>query len=303
MEVAGIVVGGVGLAISFQTCMETFEYVDSGKKYGKDYQKAALKLSVLELRLSRWSQQVKFEEDTSMTTGNTTTATAEQSEQVKSLLGQIQDDLEAAAKASRRYALPTTIEDEEKKGTATLEYLAARFRRLALERQGRASFVAKTKWALKDKKKLDSLIEDITNGVGSLELVFPATEAHSKQQRQAVIADVENLVGPSEVEEPEDDAEPIASILREATEGVDTQLQKAIDIAVKATASGDSFTLKDIKISNEARADFGDFVASGYTGPSGPKGNRTVDNMNVSGAARVKVGNVYGGEYKSVFSD
>lgn len=300
MEVAGIVLRSVGLAVSFKTCMETFEYVDT-KKYGKDYQKAVLKLSILELRLSRWSQQIHFSDDSKATPGDAVVATTTQSNHVQGLLGQIQVDLEDAAKASRRYSLPSTGDDAPLEGTAKLENLTSKFRRLALERQGKTALVAKTKWALKDKRKLDGLISDITSSIESLEIVFPATALQSQLQRKAVVADVQKLIEPSETEEPENDAEPIVSILREATAGVDAQLSQAIDITVKQTASGDS--LKDITISHQARVELGDYIAMGYDGPSHgeARGSRTLENMKVSEQARVRVGDNYGG--KGVFDD
>jgi len=36
METAGLVIGGLGLAALFDTCMSAFEYIDTGRNYGKD---------------------------------------------------------------------------------------------------------------------------------------------------------------------------------------------------------------------------------------------------------------------------
>ena len=46
-ELAGLVIGGAGLATLFDSCMNAFQYVDSAAAYGKDYQKAALRISPL----------------------------------------------------------------------------------------------------------------------------------------------------------------------------------------------------------------------------------------------------------------
>jgi hypothetical protein len=288
MEVAGVVIGGVGLAALFETCMSTFEYVDTGKKYGK-----------LELRLSRWGQHVRFLEDI---TGNSIVATAHQSSQVEGLLGQIQMDLEDACKASRRYVLPRPGEaTPEEKGSVRLESLADKFRYLALQRQERTPILTKTRWALRDKKKLCSLISDIRTSVESLEVLFPMTEPQSKQERQAVVEDVRQLLEPSEVEEPEEDAEPIVSVLQQVSANVDDQLREAVDISARHAASGDTF--RNITTSNEARVELGDFVATGYNGPAPTekRTNRIVDGLTTSDKARVRVGNTYGG--KGVFDD
>ena len=39
-------------------CMKTFDRIDSARTYGRDYGKASLKLSLLQLRLSRWAEGV-----------------------------------------------------------------------------------------------------------------------------------------------------------------------------------------------------------------------------------------------------
>ena len=61
-EVAGLVVGDAGLAVSFESCIGVFERVESGANYGTEYEKAALRISLLELRLSRWAQNIRFAE-------------------------------------------------------------------------------------------------------------------------------------------------------------------------------------------------------------------------------------------------
>lgn len=58
-------IGGVGLLTLFDSCMNGFEYVDSAAAYGKDYQQAALRISLLQLRFSRWSKNVTFVDDKS----------------------------------------------------------------------------------------------------------------------------------------------------------------------------------------------------------------------------------------------
>ncbi|KXL50472.1 hypothetical protein M433DRAFT_132187 [Acidomyces richmondensis BFW] len=131
METAGLVIGGVGLAALFDTCITTFEYIDAGRNYGKVYQKAVLKLATLELRLSRWGSTVKFQDETVEAFN---TATKEQCAQVKALLGQIQIDLEDAEKASKRYTLPQAQDADRVDGSIKLENLTEKLRRIALQR-------------------------------------------------------------------------------------------------------------------------------------------------------------------------
>jgi hypothetical protein len=248
---------------------------------------------VLELRLSRWGQQVRFSE---------TSPTSQQSTQVEALLGQIQMDLEDACKASKRYVLPKSNEpDQQVTGSGTLESLGDTFRRLSLKRQKRTSLVNKTRWALRDKKKLDSLIDDIKGSVDSLENLSSAISAPSPKQREEVMRDVQELVQPAEIEEPEETTEPIIAVLKEITDGVDGQLREAVDVAATRVASGDSHS--NIFTSDKARVIFGDYIANGYKGPVVSADRHTVTSNKVytTGQAKVQFGNSYGG--KSIMDD
>jgi len=300
METAGLVIGGVGLAALFDTCMTTFEYIDAGRNYGKDYQKAVLKLAILELRLSRWGSTVQFQDDMVEALD---TATKEQSAQVKALLGQIQMDLQDAEKASKRYTLPQAQDAGRVDGSVKLEKLTEKFRRIALRRQKKSSLMQKGRWALRDKKKLATLIEDIKSGVESLEGLFPGDAPDLAQQLQAArrniaVDDTEQLVQPIEIEEAEQPQEPtetVVTVLQEATLDVDHLLHNAINIAAKHVTSGDKF--KGLTIDGKARVEFGRFIASGYTGPAPAEKtkNRSFDNVKITGDARVRFDDTYGG--------
>ena len=54
METAGLVIGSLSLASLFETCMKCFDYIDTGKQYGEDYQRFAMSLRSIELHMSRW---------------------------------------------------------------------------------------------------------------------------------------------------------------------------------------------------------------------------------------------------------
>lgn len=300
METAGLVIGGVGLAALFDTCMTAFEYIDASRTYGKDYQKTVLKLATLELRLSRWGSTVKFQD---VTVEAFNTATKEQSAQVKALLGQIQMDLEDAEKASKRYTLPQAQDADRVDGSVKLENLTEKLRRIALQRQKKSSLMKKGRWALRDKKKLATLIEDIKSGVESLECLFPRDVPELAQQLQAArrkiaVDDTEQLVQAIEVEEAEEPQKPtetVVAILQEATLDVDHLLHDAINIAAKHVTTGDK--IKGLTIDGKARVEFGKFIASGYTGPAPAEKtkNRSFDNVKITGDARVRFDDTYGG--------
>ncbi|KXL48427.1 MAG: hypothetical protein FE78DRAFT_87239, partial [Acidomyces sp. 'richmondensis'] len=288
METAGLVIGGVGLAALFDTCMTAFEYIDASRTYGKDYQKTVLKLATLELRLSRWGSTVKFQD---VTVEAFNTATKEQSAQVKALLGQIQMDLEDAEKASKRYTLPQAQDADRVDGSVKLENLTEKLRRIALQRQKKSSLMKKGRWALRDKKKLATLIEDIKD-------VPELAQQLQAARRKIAVDDTEQLVQAIEVEEAEEPQKPtetVVAILQEATLDVDHLLHDAINIAAKHVTTGDK--IKGLTIDGKARVEFGKFIASGYTGPAPAEKtkNRSFDNVKITGDARVRFDDTYGG--------
>src|SRR5271155_746968 len=99
-EAFGIFAGAAGLAGLFTPCVECFEYVQFGRRFGQDYERSLVKLDVVRLRLSRWGVSVGIVADpresrTSFPTSQGGASDAELA-MVKSVLGQIIDAFEEA---------------------------------------------------------------------------------------------------------------------------------------------------------------------------------------------------------------
>ena len=136
----------------------------------------------------------------------------EEGKHIQDLLGQIQADLEDAQAKSKRYN-PAIPDD----GSIRLETLAERFKRQAHARQRRTPLGEVVKWALRDARKCRHLVEDIEHGIDKLEKALTQTATDSQLAHQAAVEDAQQLIQPSEVEEPaEPDAEPIIDVLKEA---------------------------------------------------------------------------------------
>ena len=108
--------------------MSAFERIDSARKYGTEYEKTALKISIIQLRLSRWAESVQS------VTSATTIGSAENGATAERLLAEIESELEQAEDRAKRYKLKeeTTSPDDRKK-IALIENLISKTKRLAEE--------------------------------------------------------------------------------------------------------------------------------------------------------------------------
>ncbi|KAI4941952.1 hypothetical protein J4E91_010502 [Alternaria rosae] len=290
MEIAGVVVGVIGLAALFETCMNAFQHT-------------ILRLAVLELRLSQWGEKMRFVEDS---TGDSSAATVDQSTKARALLGQIQDDLNDAEKASTRYRLPTSgSEAEGLEGSESLEDLAKKFRSLTLHRQKRRPVLSKARWALQDKRKFEVIINDVRHSIDDLEQLFPGTQFPTMNQELLKMQHSSYLLLRSKSQTATRETETkthkeLIPLLKEITADTDHLLQQAILVTAANAASGT--TIGNVNTAKDAKVAIGHFIASGYTGPLlGEKGSKmTIRNLNSTDNARVNVGTMHG---RSVFDD
>ena len=290
METAGLVIGSLTLASLFETCMKCFDYIDTGKQYGEDYQRFAMSLRSIELHMSRWWHVSGLQADTARMSEDAIS-------HIEDLLGAIHTGLQKAQERAQMYNNPAMPDD----GSVTLETLADRFQRQANMRQRRTPLKKVIKWALRDQAKCKRLIEEIERAVQQLEKVLPQTAPGSQLTRQAAADDAQQLVQPAEVEEPaEVDAPSVIEILHAATDN-DPVLQQALKILAKQATAGDE--IRNIFTSDKARVALDDFIASDYKGPAPVERQhrRVIQDVKTSGEGRLQVGKTYGG--KGVFDD
>jgi hypothetical protein len=216
METAGLVISGLSLAALFETCMTCFDYIDTGRQYGKDYQRFVISMRSLELRMSRWWDVAGLQ-------AGTARIPEDAEHHIRDLLGEIHSDLQEARERAQKYNNPVMTDDD---GSVRLENLAERFQRQANVRQKRTPLGRVIKWALRDQMKCKRLIKSIKNAVEELEGVLPQTAPDSQLTHQAAVEDAQQLVQPAEVEEPaEASATPVIEILHDATDN-DPVLQR-----------------------------------------------------------------------------
>jgi hypothetical protein len=286
MEIAGLAIGTLSLAALFETCMTCFDYIDTGRQYGKDYQRFVISMRSLELRMSRWWDVAGLQ-------AGTARIPEDAEHHIRDLLGEIHSDLQEARERAQKYNNPVMTDDD---GSVRLENLAERFQRQANVRQKRTPLGRVIKWALRDQIKCKRLIKNIKNAVEELEGVLPQTAPDSQLTHQAAVEDAQQLVQPAEVEEPaEASATSVIEILHDATDN-DPVLQQVLEIVAKQAESGDE--IRNIFTSGKARVALDDFVASDYKGPAPleRKHRRVIQNVTTSGEGKLQVGTIYGGK-------
>lgn len=276
-EVAGLVIGGVSIAGLFTTCVDCFEYVQLGRRFGDRYGRCLLEIDVLKLRLSRWGtvmnqiQPVSNQDDV---------------ETVKRLLADIihlfarAEDIATAfeSKNTRRKLL---VYDETADLDARYTTMHQSMKQLALQRQNRTGFMKKAKWVLYRHGDFEYLIEHVTKHIESLEALYASV---GQLQQQLGIEDAKALKDKPEL-----------VLLEESTEDADPEFHHSLKEVI-ASKEGHDFI--NNSTTNEASAQFGDYVAKDYTGDIGCRKNHYEGNK-ASQMAKVMYGTNYGG--KSVF--
>ena len=221
MEPAGLTVGVIGLAGLFNNAVDCFDYVQIGRKFGKNFQISLLKLDAARLQLSRWGQSLGLGKSLEgVQTLDDTTLSAEDVSQAERTLGQIQDlfaDAEGISKRYQNQGWPEqnlAIHDPSADLNPIPASLHQKMRELAIKRQNQTSLKKKAKWALYEEKHFSRLIEDVTELVNSLVTLFPAA-----QPAQRNLCDIEVS---------EMDFEGSLPVLKEVAAGQDSNLEAAL---------------------------------------------------------------------------
>lgn len=202
----------VGLVISvvsaWKTCVQVFDIVDSGKKYGMDYELLRVKLEVERIRLLTWGDTVGLSE---VQHGRPSPDARLNREDVRGtvlrLLGAIQHIFEHSERLQDSYGLrPTTPsaseqpDDDEEPPTQSQLILGSIFkrayknlRRSARDRQRGTPMRKKTIWAVHDKKKFQTMVFEIKGFNDNLESLFPDAKRKALESIRTEIDESEDV--------------------------------------------------------------------------------------------------------------
>jgi Ras family protein A len=181
MEAAGLAVGVVGLAGLFSACVDCFHYIDAGRRYEYDSEILIAKFHIQHVRLYLWGYLVGLTGDIEQENLN---ILAQQEIGVKLCLGGIRTLLTNSNDLVEKYGLVDTepIEDDDKqledqRGLARVERLRSSLCTLLPNHNmvdSGPDVLARAKWAIRDKGRFVTLVEDLKDFVDGLQGVVPA---------------------------------------------------------------------------------------------------------------------------------
>jgi Prion-inhibition and propagation len=173
-----------GIPSIFTSCVDCFQYVRLGQRFGKDFGFCLAKLEAAQVRLTRWGEPIGLLENKVDIKGPYKDADV-----IKAYkwLGQIEAAFEEAKEVSAKYADKQTkkgkhgdleLLDEENtlKSGSSIMNLVVSMKTVSRERQKHLRLPRKMSWALYGKDSFDSLIEDLVALISDLVELFPSTK-------------------------------------------------------------------------------------------------------------------------------
>ena len=165
-EATGLAMGAVSLAMLFTTCVECLDYIDLARNHDRDYEVAVTKLILLKSRLNTWGQTLQVTNRGRERAALRDHWTQEQ-DTIGRCLGAIKMMFEEAGKLESRYGLKSVpassdvvhIPDERR--IHAMFPLETRSTSNTVLGDGSQSLRQKTRWAIRDKKKFDSMIAEL----------------------------------------------------------------------------------------------------------------------------------------------
>jgi len=208
-EVAGL---AIGVAALWKTCVQVFDVVESGRRYGMDYELLRVKLEVERMRLFNWGEAIGLSDNDAPGENDTVAGAAggsavdparvlftgrpdarlqkeDMNRTVIRLLGCIEHLFEDSEQLQNAYGLrPATplVAAQDVVSTTLAGASLGRFilgavfkksyealKRNARERQSTTTMARRTMWAIHDKKKFQAMVAEIRGFNDSLQSLFP----------------------------------------------------------------------------------------------------------------------------------
>jgi hypothetical protein len=233
-ETAGLVVGAVSLAGLLASAIDCFQYVQNAKTLDRDFATVQLRLDEASLRLSRWGEAIGIG---SSVGGSISTDRCMKAEKV---LKHISNLFRHAEDKYDTYGDTDTATYEAVRDLGRLQHgvhkgIVTKVQKRINHKFG--TLAKKTKWALYDKKDLESLVEGIVQAVTTLELLLPASEGEShiilRSAAELELKEIHDIVNEGQDEETVTVID-VAETLENAVTSIDPYMEEVVKKLIEA---------------------------------------------------------------------
>lgn len=193
MEVAGLSIGAIGLASLFSTCLECFEYFQIAKSFQSDFEILLLKLDCQRERLLTWGEIVGISKIEAKERNSDLDSTKH--ELIQRALTSIVTLFTETEKLQKEFGVqsveaPENVEYRLERITSSrMHWFRKSYQRLTAHSiaQKQSGILLKTKWAIRDKTKFETLINHIKEIVSDLHDILPIP---ARSQEEMIYKDI-----------------------------------------------------------------------------------------------------------------
>jgi Prion-inhibition and propagation len=283
-----------GIPGIFTSCVDCFQYIRLGQRFGKDFGFCLAKLEAAQVRLTRWGEPIGLLENKVDIKGP-----YEDADVIKAYkwLGQIEAAFEEAKETSAKYAdrqkkkgkhgdLELLDEENALESEKSVRNLVASMRTVTKERQKHLSLPRKITWALYGKDSFNSLIEDLVTLINDLVELFPSNKPRLEELCKQEIGGLEK-----------ESVLDLVEVLKfEVLKNEDEKANKTDD-EILSKAIGDHIETHrlefgDVKVDGNGITRLGD--EHGYLSRVKP-GNLKVGTLDIKGSGYTHAGHVFYG--------
>ena len=169
VEPISLSTSAIALASLFSTCIDCFDYVESVKSYGRDFELMSTKLKTQKTRLLLWGQSAGFTASEGLIGRVWWWQSPLCRPVIERILQCIHVLLEDTHRLQVRYVIKQLKDAKGQSIRKTALHRFSMFRVRMGNRQDQTSIVRKALWAIHDKAKFENLINDIRQFVDGLE--------------------------------------------------------------------------------------------------------------------------------------
>ncbi|EHK26936.1 uncharacterized protein TRIVIDRAFT_217543 [Trichoderma virens Gv29-8] len=275
------------LPITLVSIVECFEYVELGRRFGKDFNKSQARLEALKLQITRWGISSGTFPDPQTGKCRRVSIDAHAAETAERLLNSILEDTQELERKSRRYGDPSgntsAMESMLNEMDTPTQALKSKTSKIFAKRIQGVSLKKRAKWALFEKKHFDRLLEDITENLNLLVVTLPQLNEPQRELCRMEVEEIQNGQPPVVLE-----------LLHDASmANSDAVLEQAVKEAIENREPGHRW--ERTEVDDSVKLEQGDRIGNGFTGqvPMN-RGNHKFGITIGKGNAEIHQGDKYG---------